>query len=37
MCDVTNAKGECRGQACLDMAEPSIWYLSVAKVQMWNL
>ena len=34
MWDVTNAKSERRGQVYLNMAELSIWYLSVAKVQM---
>ena len=32
--DVTNAKSERRGQVYLNMAEPSIWYLSEARVQV---
>lgn len=30
---MTNAWGESRSLACMDMTEPSIWYLSEAKVQ----
>ena len=36
MCNVTNAQGERNANACIGISEPSIWYLSEARVQMWN-